>query len=386
MIFERYPAPIADQLWSKESRADRMREISDAYARDVVLAGEIEPPEEYTDGEILNFIHRSGVVNVRLWEHREKATGHEIVGFLEAYLDRLPDSIHRFVHYGLTSSDLVEWDLHSAMSSHATDIYDRCGRLDFALRRIEDTHIGSKRAGRTHGQTAELTSLGHQIYVHRMSLYRINTSILLQAGQTRVVKAPGPVGNSPLRGAPSTVVGVEHPMSFQIIPRDILTGWASDYLRLAQFLESLAMFIRLGARSEIGEFQEGAAKDRQGSSAMPGKRNPIDCEKVSGLARIARGYHLALSEVPGSQWEERDLSNSSTERIAVPGLAAIVEHMLDTMIGVIENLVVDETRMLENTYDPATSANHRQNVNQRTLRVGPIEASRITKEEDERPN
>lgn len=376
----RYPAPAAERIWSTSERANRMRRISDWYALDA-LHKELIPLQGISIARAQEAILTNDPVSLRKWEAGEGQSGHEIVGFLQAYLDRLPPEVHPLIHYGLTSSDLVEFDLHVAIAEHVGAILDRLQSLVSSLSIWESTSQDVKRAGRTHGQTAELTTLGHQFLVYEETALRLRTDLDQLFPNVSYLKTPGPVGKSPIRELP--ISGIGKIESFQIIPRDILMRWASVYLNLSQFLESLAMFIRLGARSEIGEFQEGSAKDRQGSSAMPGKRNPIDSEKVTGLARIVRGYHLALSEVGGSLWEERDLSNSSTERIAVPGLAATVEHMLTTMIDVIDNLVVNETRVLENTYSPATSANHRQNVNQRTLYVGPIEASKITKEEDE---
>lgn len=198
------------------------------------------------------------------------------------------------------------------------------------------------------------------------------------------MKSVGPVGNSTIRESLEGDYLFEVP-SFQIIPRDFLTGWASDYLRLASFLEGLANFVRLGSRSEINELREGKTGTRQGSSAMPGKENPIDSEKVVGLARIARGYHLALSEVSGSLWEERDLSNSSTERIAVPGLAATVEHMLETMLNVVVHLQINVSNMNRNARDPRCVTNLLQTQEQ-SKGLDPIAASKKVKEENERRN
>lgn len=370
----RYPAPIADALWSSQARAERLRFISDQYTMDAIerrLMGSISSEDVVSMCET---VRGAGPVSVRCWKDAEQRHGHEIVGFLDAYLDRLPPGLHRYVHYGLTSSDLVEYDLHRAISHHAERLLVELGLFVFQINRKKFKYEHLNRAGRTHGQTAEVTTLGHQWGVFADTLHRLRNRINIYQLNS-FTKTPGPVGNSPIRFPLLQMVN-----STQIIPRDLLMEWANDYLRLALTLESIAMFIRLGARSEIGEFQEGAAANRQGSSAMPGKRNPIDSEKVCGLARIARGYHLALSEVQGSMWEERDLSNSSTERIAVPGLAATVEHMLATMLQVVQNLRVDTERIRANANDPATRANYRQNELQRINGIGPIEASRLATE------
>jgi adenylosuccinate lyase len=310
------------------------------------------------------------------WQHLEQQHGHEVVGFLQAYMNRLPAHLHPYVHLGLTSSDLVEYDLHVAITDFTVQFGPLSGGIWQWLDTAAEDHSVVPRAGRTHGQTAELTTLGHQFEVFEESFMRIGVS-LSKWGQGTPIKSPGPTGVSPFREAPWETVP-----STQILPRDFVTGWANDMLRLSNWMESLAMFIRLGSRSEIGEFVEGGSQDRQGSSAMPGKRNPIDSEKVCGLARIVRGYHLALMEVPGSMWEDRDLSNSSTERVAVPGLAACVEHMLITLTRVVTNLQIDLDRIEENSKNGDCVRNAMQVGVQLDQKVGPIEASSIVKKEN----
>lgn len=377
----RYPAPIASDLWSPQSRANRMRDISDRYAIDAIEQGLLGGHELSDCDRWKKEILEAPLVSVDMWRDFEKGHGHEIVGFLAAYLDRLPDETHKFVHYGLTSSDLVEFDLHLAIADHANAlVYIHLERIKDTLADRAMAYTSFSRAGRTHGQTAEMTDLGHQFKVFRTTLQRLIYDLRRWTDST-LIKSPGPTGNSHLRRSQG-LGGTTTRESTQILPRDILSGWAADYTRVAAFLESLAMFIRLGARSEIGEFQEGAAAGRQGSSAMPGKHNPIDCEKVCGLARLARGYNLAISEVQGALWEDRDLSNSSTERVAVPDLAATVEHMAMTMVVVLRDLVINEKRITANASVWATRANHRQNEIQRTLGVGPIEASKLASEQE----
>jgi adenylosuccinate lyase len=165
--------------------------------------------------------------------------------------------------------------------------------------------------------------------------------------------------------------------STQIVPRDYLIEWAMLYQRIALASESLALFIRCGARSEIGEFFEDV--DRVGSSAMPGKRNPIDSEKVCGLARVSRGHLLTLME-SYALWEDRDLSNSSAERIAVPGMAATVEHMTNTMLKVVRVLGINHTKVAQNAQDSRTRTNYNQSYIQRSEKVGPLEAALIWNE------
>lgn len=368
----RYPAPHAEKIWSDEGRISRLRHVSDEYAIRAIEKGLLGPEDwQWTQGAI-QAVRGAPDPLPDAWRRREDMFGHEIVGFLGAYLDRLPADVHPYVHYGLTSSDLVEHDLHCAIAEHAREMEGLVVDLRNLVHKMSRRYANLDRAGRTHGQLAEATTLGHQLSVFRSTLARLGSDM------TNVEqiphKSPGPTGVSPVVTSPWQRVP-----STQIIPRDFLLRWASAYLNLSNTLETMAMFVRLGSRSEVGEFREGRAKDRQGSSAMPGKSNPIQSERVCGLARVVRGHFLSLAEV-SALWEDRDLSNSSTERIAVPGLASTVEYMLDQVYDIFSNLEVDEVWIRENATDPRCRANERQRVIQKTQRVGPIEASRLATE------
>lgn len=363
---------MAEALWSDETRCSRFAKVLHWYAHDQIERRVLHGPNIQ---RLLGLLSDVPTPTPQEWHEQEEAFGHEIVGFIAAFLDHAHEDLHPFIHFGLTSSDLVEYDLHDAIYSHANMVAGMVDALCWRLRKMSRDY-DIDRAGRTHGQTAEVTRLSHQVLVFRESLHRIQRDLL--ATPASVTKTPGPTGCQPK--ALYTTVPSNAVLSTQIVPRDILLRWASAMLNLSNALESLAMFVRLGSRSEIGEFREGAASDRQGSSAMPGKSNPIDSEKVCGLARVARGHFLAIAEV-SALWEDRDLSNSSTERIAVPGLAATVEHMLVTMVRVITDLQIDTERIALNASNPRCFTNARQRQAQLTRQIGPIEASDVIKKE-----
>lgn len=370
----RYSAPIATKVWSDEARLERMTYITDSYTINAIWSGVVHqlPTEkaEYLAKEVA----MAEMPSLDDWKQYEEYFGHEVVGFLQAYLNVVPEITHPYVHYGLTSSDLVEYDTFAAMALHANNLAERVNALMTIIAAQITDHGELFRAGRTHGQTAEMTTLGHQLQTFILPLMSIRDA--LDACMIPI-KTPGPTGYS------SRTANFDLPLfvipSTQIIPRDLMLVWASWYLRLSNICETLAMFVRLGCRSEIGEFSEGAYITRQGSSAMPGKKNPIDSEKVCGLARIARGNFMTLSEI-SALWEDRDLSNSSTERVTIPSLGATVEHMVDTMIKVMDNLVIHTDRITQNAQDPRTKANAEQCLVQKNQKVGPIEASRIVAE------
>lgn len=368
---QRYRAPAAADIWDEQSRLARLSRITATYAVLAAKSGVFWPRDSDDAEDAVAFFTSLPSPTVDRVAAAEQRHGHEIVGFLDAYLELVPSAYRPLVHYGLTSSDLTEYDLFHAIRDHARGLAALVHALVVVLGDRATEHDGLARAGRTHGQTAERTSLSHQLRVFRDEFAYLRDQIEEYTDSTPF-KTPGPVGYSPIRQPPPDLRVIR---STQVIPRTHLIEWAALYLRLSNALETLATFIRLGARSEIGEFAEGAADARQGSSAMPGKRNPIESERVCGLARIARGYFSALAEVSGL-WEDRDLSNSSTERIAVRSLAETAEFMLGTMTRVVTDLQVDRVRMLENAADPATRANTNQNEYQLLHRVGPIEASR----------
>lgn len=358
MALDRYPAPSAETYFSDDFKVATWENLTDKFIN-AILPPDTKPltghacitPQEIRD--------------------RERETGHDVVAFLRIYEERLNPLFRPLLHRGLTSSDLVDNTLMIQIGDHA-------GAMSLELEHMIDALVHfvaldpMPRPGRTHGQIAEFTTFNHQCGVWRDSLRPIQVAFKECAHLSQFRKSPGPVGNTVLRQDwPGGAV-----MSTQVIPRDLLLTWANTYLRLACWLENLALQIRLGSRAEVRELREGATASRIGSSAMPHKQNPIDSERVCGLARIARGYHGAIAEGT-ALWEDRDLTNSAPERIAVPGLAHIVEHMLATMTRVMEDLVVDRDRMLANARDPRCMTAIWQGLIQEYAQVGPSEASEV---------
>lgn len=275
----------------------------------------------------------------------EQETGHDVVAFLRAFEERTPPDLRWMIHFGLTSSDLVENWLHHACATHMMEVLAQLNQLVHCPK-IDDFHPNYPRAGRTHGQIAEVTSFRHQIDVWQDTAKRILYDGHRLRDQLAVIeKQPGPTGMNAFARERIGLDGIVI-QSTQVLPRDYLLQWAMLYVRIATHLENLAGLLWHGARAEVGEIREGTR--RVGSSAMPHKSNPIGCEKVMGMARLARGYMLAIAETAGSLREDRDISNSSVERVAVPDLAHCVEHMADTMIKVCNNLWIDKDRMRAN--------------------------------------
>lgn len=368
MIADRYSTPSADAAFNREAQIDHWLFITKAYA--------VHAAEEVNDYVASSRIKKIKPPTPEAVATREIATGHEVVAFLSLLEDQYPEEA-KYLHQGLTSSDLVEHALNEGLERHSRSMNADITRLQSALRALPDV----KRLARTHGQVGYLTNLHAEFGVTDEVLQSLRTQI---RQFPRLLKAPGPTGvYSPVafRGF-SVGADLNRRLipSTQVVHRDHLLSWATIYLRLACALENLALQVRLGARSDVGELAEGAAADRAGSSAMPHKRNPIASEKVCGLARVARGYFLTISEGV-ALWESRDLTNSAPERVAVPGLAGVVEHMLATMVKVMEELVVFENQMAENIVShPEHSSYLAQYINQTVLNMGPVEASEFVRE------
>lgn len=371
----RYPAPFATKTFSDESKLAEWLNVTCWYALDSARQDNL-PALEF------DLVHAaySGLKTPTAQEMSaaEETTGHDVVAFLSVIEERLPPVCKRHLHYGLTSSDLVETAHHAMLAKHAqlmvlllTDVLGK-------LRRWEGQW--TVRAGRTHGQVADVTSLGHQMRVHYDTISRIRGEIS-EFAHDRIIKSAGPTGNSLLRrGADIRIaksINGRVIRSTQIIPRDFQVQWASLYLRLVGVLENIALLVRLGSRTGVGELREGA--ERIGSSAMPHKSNPIESEKVCGLARVARGYFSTIAENVAF-WEDRDISNSSVERISIPDYAAVVEYMTHSVFKILTELTVDLDRMEETASNPATASNIFQTLAQKYFDLGPVEAGRLVRE------
>lgn len=376
-MHSRYPAPEAERIFADQAKIDRWRHLTDLYARASIIELEVGEHEALTDW--FTSLEAYPTPTPEAVKTREATTGHDVVAFLSLYTQTMPDVLKRHIHRGLTSSDLVEYSHHAAMYYHGRVMADKIDDLVETFRRWEG--VNTLRAGRTHGQIASATTWGNQLGV-QFDTFRLIERQIRDICAHILIKTPGPVGVSGnMRGRLDRVrswsPGHVTVRSTQVIPRDRQMEWAAMYLRLAGALENLALQVRLGSRSEVGELREGATANRVGSSAMPHKKNPIDSEKVCGLARVARGYFATIAE-GAALWEDRDLTNSSMERIAVPDLAAVVEHMIDTMIKIMTNLEFHpQPNHLVNS---AVWSNLFQTTLQEVARIGPIEASQIVRE------
>jgi adenylosuccinate lyase len=284
----------------------------------------------------------------------EAVTDHDVIAFLTAWADNTsPRSAAAYVHFGMTSSDLVDTAL-AVQLTEATDILlAQADALVAALREHALTHRDTLRPGRTHGIHAEPDVWGHRVADFAFAAARGRDRLRRAREAVAVGKLSGPVGNysniaPDIEAEVMPALGLRPAdVATQVVMRDGMSEWVSALAILATVCEAVALEVRHGQRTEVRELAEPFGRGQKGSSAMPHKKNPIRSERICGLARVVRGYVTPVLEgIP--LWHERDISHSSVERIALPDAAISVDYLLHLTTGLIEGLVVDADRMRAN--------------------------------------
>jgi adenylosuccinate lyase len=282
----------------------------------------------------------------------EARTQHDLAAFVDAVAEQVGPAA-RYLHYGLTSSDVLDTALALQLHAAGELILEGIDGLVKALRERADQHRATVMIGRTHGIHAEPTTFGVKLAGFAFELARGREraeSAFVQARFGKISGAVGTYGVAEPRLEQLTLARLElepEPVSTQIVPRDRHAEVVLALALVAASIERLATEVRHLARTELAEAGEPFGRGQKGSSAMPHKRNPIIAERLCGLSRIVRGAALvALENVP--LWHERDISHSSAERIVVPDAFLAVDYMLDRARWLVEGLQVDEERMLRN--------------------------------------
>lgn len=284
----------------------------------------------------------------------EERVGHDVVAFLDSLADSVGDDA-RYLHRGLTSSDVLDSALAMQLV-HAADILLKdVDRLSSVVRRRAIEERATLMAGRTHGIHAEPVSFGFVLAGWLDELDRGRQRLVTAREDIRVGKLSGAVGTHAtvdprVEEFALASLGLKvAPVTTQVIARDRHAAYLTNLAVVAGSLEKFATDIRLLQSSEVAEVREPFGEEQKGSSAMPHKRNPILSERVCGLARTMRGYaQVALEDQ--ALWHERDLSHSSAERIIFPDACTLLDYMLRLMTEIIEGLTIDRERMRANLY------------------------------------
>ena len=282
----------------------------------------------------------------------ERTTNHDVAAFVDAVsADLGPDG--RWLHYGLTSSDVLDTALALTVQDAGRLLLDGVERAFTAVAARAEEHRDTLIIGRTHGVHAEPTTFGLKLAGWAFQLARDRTRLEHALTGMRVGKLSGAVGTyatttPDVERIACEALGLEPaPSSTQILQRDRHAELLSTLALVASSLDRFALEIRHLARTEVREAEEPFAHGQKGSSAMPHKRNPIVSERICGLARVVRGYAVVgLENV--ALWHERDISHSSAERVVLPDAFLAVDYMLDRFAWLAEGLVVRPERMRAN--------------------------------------
>ena len=344
-MIPRYTHKEMGGIWSEARRYGAWLEVELAATDALAAAGIVPDADARTLREHASF-------DVARIEEIERTTQHDVIAFTTAVAERVGPAA-RWLHYGLTSSDVIDTALALQMRA-ACDLVlmDIDGLLSAVAARAEE-HRRTPMIGRTHGVHAEPMTFGVKLALWYAEIQRDRQRIVRARETVSVGKLSGAVGmfahlDPSVEAAVCRRLGLTPAaVSSQIIQRDRHAELMTALAILAASLEKFAVEIRGLQKTEIGEVEEPFASGQKGSSAMPHKRNPIGCEQITGLARLIRGHALAALENV-ALWHERDISHSSVERIILPDAFIAIDHMLRRFTRIVSGMVVYPDRMLEN--------------------------------------
>jgi adenylosuccinate lyase len=344
-MIERYTRPEMGRLWSEENKYRTWLEVELAVCE--VLTGRGIIPE--TDMAVIRDKADFDVTRIHEIEAEVK---HDVVAFLTSVAEKVGEP-SRHVHYGLTSSDVLDTAQALLLVRAADRLLDDVDGLAAALRRRALEHRHTVMVGRTHGIHAEPYTFGLKLAGWYTETLRNHERLERAREEIRFGKISGSVGTYAHLGPDVEAEVLERlglkvePVSTQVIPRDRHAAFVETLATLASSLDRIATEIRNLQRTDVREVEEPFSRGQKGSSSMPHKRNPVGCENISGLSRVVRSHvQVALENV--ALWHERDISHSSAERVILPDATIICDFILARMTRIVDGLLVYPERMIEN--------------------------------------
>ena len=345
-MIDRYALPAMRELWCPEARLA-------SWVRIEMLATEAQVELGVVPPEALPAMRRGRVPTPARVAELERTRDHEVLAFLAAWTETIPDGQGRWVHHGMTSYDLVDTALGHTLARACDLVLAEGVRLRRALLRRSAEEWETVCVARTHGVHAEPTTFGQKLGLHAAAVDRSLTRLRAARAAVAVGTVSGPVGTySGIDPAVERYVcerlglGVELVPS-QVVARDRHAELVAALALLGAVVEQLGVELRLLQRTEVREVEEPRPAAYQGSSAMPHKRNPTGSERICGLARLLRAYAAAAYE-DVALWHERDLAHSSVERVVLPDALAVAHYQAAAAADLIEGLAVDADRMQAN--------------------------------------
>ena len=345
MLTDRYVHPEMGRIWSEEAKFDSWMEV-EVSAAEVMADRGIVPKEAAAE------IRQKAAYSIERIDAIEKEVKHDVIAFTQALAENVGEA-GRFVHFGLTSYDVVDTALGIRLRDATDLIIQNVDKLLGVLEARARDHKRTIMVGRTHGVHAEPMTFGMKLALWYAEMKRNRTRLVAARDAVAVGKLSGAVGT--FAHLPPEIeerlcekLGLSPaPISTQVLQRDRHAEALSALAILASTLDKIAVEIRSLQRTEIREVEEFFSEKQKGSSAMPHKRNPVASEQISGLARVVRGnMQTALENVP--LWNERDISHSSAERMILPSSYILTDHILRRATSVLDNLIVYPEKMREN--------------------------------------
>jgi adenylosuccinate lyase len=346
-VIERYTLPEMGRVWSEAHKYELWTRVETLVLQAHAAAGRV--PESAVEP-----VRAAPAPTPTEVAEIEAVTQHDVIAFLSAWADHTePRDAAAYVHFGMTSSDLLDTALALQLVESSDLLLERADRLVAILRDHGLVHRDTVRVGRTHGVHAEPDVWGHRVADFAFGMARSRDRLRRARDQVAVCKISGAVGTySNIDPAVEREVAASlglRPVDVatQVVLRDGIAEWVGSLAILATVCEAVALEVRHGQRTEVRELEEPFGTGQKGSSAMPHKRNPILCERICGLARIVRAQVVPVLEgVP--LWHERDISHSSVERVALPDAAIATDYLLHLTHRLVTGLRVDAARMRAN--------------------------------------
>jgi adenylosuccinate lyase len=346
-MIARYSRPQLAGLWTDEARMEAWRRVEVAACEELPALLVDDGPTE-ADLEAI----RGATFTVEAVNERERTNDHDMAAFVDVLASSAGEA-GRWIHFGLTSSDVLDTALALQLHAAGEEIVKGAHELVEALSRRAREHADTLCVGRTHGVHAEPTTFGIKLAGFAFEAHRNAERLDRAFEQVAVGALSGAVGTyaatSPeFEARVLARLGLaSEDVSTQVVPRDRHAELLSAIALAAAGLERFATELRHLQRTEVREAQEPFRAGQKGSSAMPHKRNPIKSEQISGLARVLRGNaQAALENV--ALWHERDISHSSVERIVLPDSTTLIDYLQQRTIALVNDMTVDQERMRTN--------------------------------------
>ena len=346
-MIERYTLPEMGRVWSEAHKYE-------LWGRVELLVLEAQAQAGTVAADSVQAVRSAKIPTPEAVAAVEAVTDHDVIAFLTAWADNTtPRAAAAWVHYGMTSSDLLDTALAVQLAEASDLLIAKATRLVAVLRDHALAHRDTLRPGRTHGVHAEPDSWGHRVADFAFAMARSRDRLVRAREAVAVGTLSGPVGSysniePAIEAQVMTALGLRPAeVATQVVMRDGMAEWVGALALAATVCEAVALEVRHGQRTEVRELAEPFRAGQKGSSSMPHKKNPIRAERIAGLARIVRGYVTPVTEgIP--LWHERDISHSSVERIALPDASVLTDYALHLTTGLIEGLTVDAARMRAN--------------------------------------